>query len=163
MLKRFVGLAVVALLLGGMYTWARSAARLEGSAPGQIRAAILDAFQAANQGRVSEAMGVISPDYKDSTGLNRDRLWILLRRAADNKRSWTVTARKITPTATACEANVDVIASVTVDGEAAPRILPLTLSMRLEDMHIWGVIPTQRWRIVSTGGLPEEFLSLGGL
>ena len=163
MLKRFIGLAVGALLLGGMYTWARSAARLEGSGPAQIRAAILDAFQAANQGRVSEAMGIVSPDYKDSTGLTRDRLWILLRRAADNKQSWTVTARKIVPTAAAREASVEVIASVTIDGEAAPRILPLTLSMRLEDTHIWGVIPTQRWRIVSTGGLPDDLLSLGGL
>lgn len=161
MLKRICGLAVGALLLGGMYTWARSAARLEGSGPSQIRAAILGAFQAANEGRVSEAMNVVSSDYKDSTGMNRDRLWILLRRTADNRQYWSVTARKITATALPREASVDVVAAVNIDGEATPRIYPLTFSMRLEDTHIWGVVPTQRWRIVSANGLPDDLLSIG--
>ncbi|HEY3413743.1 MAG TPA: hypothetical protein VGM51_11915 [Armatimonadota bacterium] len=161
MLKRFVGFAVCALLLGGVYTWARSAARLEGSGSAQVTSTILAAFQAANMGRVSEAMDAVSSDYKDSTGLNRDRLWLLLHRAADNRQLWDVTARKITPTVDGRDASVELLAAVNIDGEPTQRTYPLTLSMRLEDTHVWGVIPTQRWRVVSVGGLPDELLSLG--
>lgn len=156
MLKRLVWLVIAIIAAGGLYTWARGAVRLRGSDEGQVRSALLDAIAAINGGRVGEAMSVVSSDYKDSTGLNRDRLWILARRAADNREFWTVTVRRLSVQVSGAGASAEVLLQIHTDEATAAREYPLTVTMRKEDTHVWGIIPTQRWRVVGAIGLPDE-------
>lgn len=156
MKKKIVGWLVAALALGGVYAWAKVAVQPQGSDEVQVRAAILIAAAAMNEGRTGNAMSAVSPDYKDSTGLNYDRLNILARRAASNHKHWSATVRHLATSVSGNEAAADVSLAVNSDDNSNARNVQLGLSLRRENVNVWGVIPTQRWRIVSVTGIPEE-------
>lgn len=161
MVKRLSVLVIGLLTLGALYAAARKSAQPVGPDKGQIRAALAEAIDALNQGRVSTAMNVVSPDYKDSTGFSRDRLWLLARRAADNRADWSASLGRVKSQVEGDTAGVDITLRVAVADHNQLRDYPISLTMKREDTRVWLVIPTRQWHIVASTGLPEDMLELG--
>jgi hypothetical protein len=156
MRKKVVGWLISVLALGGVYAWATVAARPQGSDEVQVRAVILTAAAAMSEGRASNAMSVVSPDYKDSTGMNYDRLNILARRAATNHKYWTATVRHLAESVRGDQASVELTLAVNSEEGSNARNVQLGIVLRRESVSVWGVIPTQRWRVMSVSGIPED-------
>lgn len=148
------------VVLGAAYAWAYVYLQPQGSDESQIHATILNAANTLSEGSAAEAMSTVSPDYKDSTGLNRERLYLLARRAAYNHRYWSASVRHIATTVRGADASADVSLTIMTTETGQQRDVRLGLVMRREPVHIWGVVPTQRWRVVSVTGIPEEALEI---
>lgn len=161
MVKRIVIMVIGLLALSALYAAARNSAQPDGPDKGQIRAALVDAVNALNQGRVSAAMSVVSPDYKDSTGFSRDRLWLLARRASDNRADWSASLARVNSQVDGDTAGVDVTLRITTGRHNQVHDYPISLTMRREDTRVWLVLPTRQWHIVTSTGLPEDMLELG--
>jgi hypothetical protein len=162
MVKRLVVLSIAILALGALYAAATISARPDGTDEGQIRAALVDAINAMNHGHVTSAMSVVSPDYKDSTGFTRERLWLLANRAAENRKEWTAMVTQIKPRVEGNDASVSITLRVTMASGHETHDYPITLTMRREDSRAWLLVPTRRWHILGSTGLPPELLDLAG-
>jgi hypothetical protein len=162
MAKRMAWLAGLALAAAVLYLWGSRAAQPMGTDSGQIRGAIVDAADALQQGRAGDAMRVVSPDYKDSTGMNYARLRLLARQAARNRDMWSATVQNVQPVVNGGEADVQVTVVVRrADGGGATTDT-LQVHMRKEPVHAWLIIPTTRWRVTSVDHLPGGLSLLDG-
>jgi hypothetical protein len=161
MTKRMAWWAGLALAAAVLYFWGSRAVQPVGTDSGQIRGAIVDAADALQQGRAGDAMRIISPDYKDSTGMNYARLRLLARQAALNRDMWSATVQNVQPRVNGGEADVEVTVVVRpADGGATTDTM--RVHMRKERVHAWLVIPTTRWRVTSVDHLPGGLSLLDG-
>jgi hypothetical protein len=155
-MNRVAQLLALVLAFGGLYFWGRNAAKPAGTPSGQIRAALTTALDEFNSGNLAGAMRVISHDYKDSTGNNRDRLYILGRRGLSADERGTVTLQRLIPDIDNDTAVVHVVAKV--DWPGVPlRDYNVELTMKREPARAFLFFPTTRWRVVYADGLLEPW------
>lgn len=133
-----------------------------GTDTGQIRGAIVDAVDALRHGRAGDAMRVVSPEYKDSTGMNYTRLRLLARQAAINRNMWSARVDSVDPVVTGDTADVSVSVAIGDGQGIGMRADTIQLRMRKDPVYAWLVFPTERWRVTSADHIPMDALALGG-
>lgn len=153
-MKQALRYLAVALALGVVYALAYRAAQPQGTPTAQIRATLLDATDALQQGQAGAAMRAVSSDYKDSMGNNRDRLYVLAREAARNRNYWNAVVENIRPEVRGDEATVEMDVAVRFSEVTIVARHHITLQLRREDAHAFLIVPTKRWRVVGAENLP---------
>jgi hypothetical protein len=154
-MKRWVWVLAVPAMVG-FALYGRNAAKPKGTPSGQIRAALGDALEAFNDGNLAGAMSVVSHDYKDSTGNNRDRLYLLGRRALNGEERGSVILQRLSPAIEGDTATVPV--TVRVDWPLMmPRDADLVLTMKREPARVWLLFPSTRWKVTGADGMLEAW------
>lgn len=157
MSKIVVGLCLLLLLVAGLWALApRPAATPEL----QIAESLQEAADAAQAGKVSGMMDLISEDFK-SGALNKARLRLLLTRARNSGRGVRYDV-KVTPPTILDSADKDpnqrvVFTSASVLGDANETLWggsQLTLVMRKETRRHNVFFTEPHWRVVSIANLP---------
>jgi hypothetical protein len=122
----------------------------------QIRGVFETAEKAAEEHNIPALLGVVSRDYKDDSGLNRDRLRLLLAQAFRGQaETWvTVNELQIEPHQDAASVSADVTVESRPQGsqETWRQTLPMTFDLRKEAGRSFLVFPTERWRVVRSEG-----------
>ncbi len=160
-MKKLLWLVAALAVLGAVYALAYRAAQPRGTPSGQIRETILDAADALQDGHPGATMRAVSSDYKDSTGMNRDRLYFLARQASRNRQYWEAIVEDVTSDVRGDEADVRVQVSIRRTEGGGTLRHTINLRMRREDARAWLVVPTKRWRVVSAENLPLDDAGIG--
>ncbi|HEY3268235.1 MAG TPA: hypothetical protein VGM37_15035 [Armatimonadota bacterium] len=161
MAKRLLWWFVAALAAGVAYAALYRSVQPVGTPQGQIRGALMEALDALQHGRASAAMSVVAPDYKDSTGFNRDRLYILARQATENREWWSATIARLEPTMEGNEATVALQLAVRRTEGGTTQTEDMTVRLRNDKVYAYGIAPTHRWRVISATNIPNEVTVLG--
>jgi hypothetical protein len=161
MSKRPVWVAAIVIAAGILYLIGYNSVQPVGTDSGQIRGAIVDAVDALKHGRAGDAMRVVSPEYKDSTGLNYTRLRLLARQAAVNREMWTATVQSVNPMVTGNTARVSVTVAIGHPQGGGATTDTIQLQMRKDPVYAWLIFPTERWRVTSADHLPSDLSILG--
>jgi hypothetical protein len=149
-------LAALALVVGVLYAAGYHAVQPVGTESGQIRGAIVDAVDALQHGRAGDAMRVVSPDFKDSTGMNYARLRLLARQAARNRDMWNATVQSVEPLVNGDTAQVSVTVVIGQEKGGGTTTDTMQLRMHKDPVYAWLVFPTERWRVTGADHLPSE-------
>ncbi len=130
----------------------------------QIRDLITTGKSAVEAHNLPTVMGLISKDYKDSFGFNRDRLRILLGQTFRDQADTTVNvsalqisvSRASATAAGATEATAQMTASISSRSRASGDLhsgdYPITLHLKKEPGYRFLVLPQEKWRVVSASG-----------
>jgi len=154
--KRVAWLAALVLAAGVLYAAAYRAVQPVGTDSGQIRGALVDAVDALRHGRAGDAMRVVSPEYKDSTGMNYARLRLLARQAARNRDMWDATVESVEPVVTGDTAQVSVTVAIRQTSGGGVTRDTMQLRMEKDPVYAWLILPTERWRVTGADHLPSE-------
>lgn len=162
MTQRMMWAAAIVVAVGILYILGYRAVQPIGTDTGQIRGAVVDSVDALRHGRAGDAMRIVAPDYKDSTGMNTSRLRLLARQAARNRDAWTASVLSVESQIAGDTARVAVTVTVgDTGGNSAPPDT-IELRMRKDRVYAWLIFPTDRWRVISADHLPSDALLLGG-
>lgn len=120
----------------------------------RIRALIQDAAAAVEKRDLSRAMGAVSRDYRDESGLNYDRLRALAAQALREDAGYRVAASISSVSIEGESASVQMHATVRSAASEFPIYdSDLTLLLRKEPTLHARMLPTRVWRVVSIGNL----------
>ncbi|MBI2844554.1 MAG: hypothetical protein HYX78_14260 [Armatimonadetes bacterium] len=147
-------LAVAVVLAVGYF----AANRDQGADQEQILAVIERGRRAVERKSLSEAMSCISKDYSDSTGLNRDRLGLLARRAFQSSSRYEVVVDAPTIRVAGDEAVAETYAAVaSVDAGTREEKFSgeVILSLRRENSRRFLIFPVREWKITAIEGIGE--------
>ncbi len=129
----------------------------------QIREVLSLGEEAVESHNVPAMMGLVSKDYKDDMGFNKDRLRLLAMNAfRDQESTWvTLDNVSIQPKGDSAVVNTDLtVESTSRQSEnTTHETYPITLTLRKEPGYRFLVLPTQRWRVIKASGAG---LPLGG-
>jgi hypothetical protein len=154
--------AVAALLLvaaaGGLFAAVRARMPV-GSDPEQIRALLDRGESAAERREIGGVMRFVSPEYRDGSGFTRDSLRLLVGRALRDAQSVDVSTPErsvniqVGPdgqhATLACDVSVRLAER---GGGNVARDAHLTFRLSKEPVRIFGVFPTQEWRVIRADG-----------
>jgi hypothetical protein len=157
-MKTMIPLLMIAAILGYFFATHPKRALTDQE---QIQAALAEGERAAEDHDIPALLGLVSKDYKDDAGLNREKLRLLLADAFRNQSETWVTLNDEKIDARDDEANVSVF--VTLEGRARDsgaswrNDYPLTLHFKKEPGISFLVFPTKRWRVVSAEGIGSKW------
>ena len=123
------------------------------SAEDEIRTTLNNAATAYSAGKMWEVMSVLSPTYKDGTGMTRDQTAALLTRYRAETPASRAFIEKMTIAVTGGEAEVPL--TVNVQDGAGTRHFDFTAHLRREKDTVFGFVPVQRWKVYRMDGLPD--------
>jgi hypothetical protein len=152
--RRYIFAVVAVVVVGVLGIRMYQSVQPQGPPERQIQGEIHDAVTAFNHDDLNTALRVISPDYKDSSGMNKDRLRLMARQAGGRVDATLILKQLVEVRLDGDEAEVPAIFSVRIAGSPRVDEYNLTLHMRNEEVHAYGFLPTTRWRIVRIEGLP---------
>ena len=123
----------------------------------QIRSLIQDAAAAIQKHDLGGTISCVSVHYKDSTGLNYDRLRNLTATTLRIENDYTTSAEILRLDITGKDAVADVHAVVRSVGGRALYDRELTLILQKESSRHAGIIPVEVWRVISVSNLGLNF------
>lgn len=121
----------------------------------QIASTLAAAAVDYNTGNVWRAFRILSPDYKDSTGLTADQLRTLVTRARVEAPDQVVTIQQMEPRVEGETASVPLTVRLGQPATGAGREYTVTLRMARESTTAYGVIPVKRWRVTYVENMPD--------
>jgi ketosteroid isomerase-like protein len=134
-----------------------------------VMAALTLGEQAAEAHNIPALMSLVSKDYKDDLGFNRDRLRVLAIQSFREQSSTFVQLDSVSVQPSGDTARVDATVSLEAQmrnsNEVERGTYPVTLHFRKEPGYKFLIIPTETWRVVKIegtgfGGLTGDLLDL---
>lgn len=147
--------------LAGVLICLRTAGRTQLSEEDQVHSLVAKGQTAIERKDLRGALSRVSRDYSDPAGFNFETLRLQAIQAFRTDDSYKVVLENTSIRVQGDDALVEADVSVAVisDNKKMHWVFtgPMNISLRNEKSKRWVVVPVKTWKVISIGGLPNEF------